>query len=106
GRRPATAVPTQALFLLNSPLLKDASQALAARLLADPSSNEHTRLSNLWLRVLNRPIVPDELHSAVAFLDATRRQVGRAGAHAGREHLAWARLCHALLISNEFLFRF
>lgn len=91
GHRVTTAVPTQALFLMNSPVLKKHAAALATRLNAE-AENETKRLELLWLRVLNRPITASEQQEALAFLAAV-------GDH------AWRELSHALFASNEFLIR-
>ncbi|MBI5757273.1 MAG: PSD1 domain-containing protein [Planctomycetales bacterium] len=103
GQRPTTAVPTQALFLLNSPLLNEQSGKLADVLLASPVGNDRDRLAALWLRALNRPITAAEARAAAEFL-AVRDTAEPAKDSDART--AWTRLCHALLISNEFLFRF
>ncbi|MFP6770714.1 MAG: DUF1553 domain-containing protein, partial [Planctomycetaceae bacterium] len=90
GKRPVTAVPTQALFLMNSPVVKKHAVALATRM--GKESNESKRLEFLWLTLLNRPITGTEQREAVGFLRETGEN-------------AWAELCHALLASNEFLMR-
>ncbi len=90
GKRPITAVPTQALFLMNSPVVKKHAVALATRI--GTEGNESKRLELLWLTLLNRPITGMERREAVEFL----RETGERG---------WAELCHALLASNEFLIR-
>jgi hypothetical protein len=94
SQRATTAVASQALFLLNGPLFKDAARALAAELRADPLlANDADRLGALWLCVWNRPIQPDETVAALQFL-------------AGEDpESAWRQLVQAVLISNEFLFR-
>ena len=91
GRRVTTAVPTQALFLMNSPVLKKHAALLATRLKADTDDGTK-RLELLWLRVLNRPITLLEQTEAVAFLEAVGDN-------------AWSELSHALFASNEFLMR-
>ncbi|MFP6694685.1 MAG: DUF1553 domain-containing protein, partial [Pirellulales bacterium] len=90
GKRPVTAVPTQALFLMNSPVVKKHAAALAARM--DKEGDESKRLELLWLTLLNRPITEREQREAVDFLSEDSEN-------------AWAELCHALLASNEFLVR-
>ena len=90
GQRPVTAVPTQALFLMNSPVVKKHAAALAARL--SKEGDEAKRLDLLWLTLLNRPITGLERREAAEFV----RESGQNG---------WAELCHALLASNEFLMR-
>jgi hypothetical protein len=110
GQRPTTAVASQTLFLLNGPLLKEAACRLAADLLSDGTTNDDdVRLAALYQRVLNRPFSPDEESAAKAFLaaatiaDSADRTVS-AGARTARTS-AWQQLAHALLASNEFLFR-
>jgi hypothetical protein len=112
GDRPTTAVASQALFLLNGPLLKDASQKLAAEIQSHPGlSNDDERITLLYLRALNRRATSDETQTALTFL-ATDDAPVAAGDTTGdtrgipRDNSAnWQRLVHALLASNEFLFR-
>ncbi|QDT74688.1 PSD1 and planctomycete cytochrome C domain-containing protein [Lacipirellula limnantheis] len=108
GGRPTTAVASQALFLINGPLLQQAAKSLTETLLADSSlEDEEARLHALYRRVLNRPCTPEELSNARAFLGASAPAApenGSAGADASR-HDSWQQLAHALLASNEFLFR-
>ena len=92
GRRAITAVPTQALFLMNSPEVKKQARAVAARIKNESLDDLQRRLELLWLTVLNRPITAAERRETNQFLS-------EAGKH------GWAELCHALLASNEFLMR-
>lgn len=181
GQRSQTVAPTQSLFVMNNDLFRKRAQALADRLLAgSPSASASTsdsalpsasaststlnsasasasdltdqRLSELWLRVFQRPITPAERGAAIEFLaqfdSPPDRQPGQgsaqalgtavgvaggstagstagsaagsaargpagvassaatdAGAATARESQRWSELCHALLASNEFLFR-
>jgi len=92
GKRAETAVPTQALFLLNSDMLRARATELAQQLTLT-ESNAGARLEALWLRVLNRPITSterDEANQLIELLPADK---------------AWIELSHALLSSNEFLLR-
>ena len=90
GKRAVTAVPTQALFLMNSPVVKKRAAALAARMTGE--SDESKRLELLWLTLLNRPITEAERREAIDFVKETGDN-------------ALIELCHALLASNEFLMR-
>jgi hypothetical protein len=89
GRRATTAVPTQALFLMNSPVVKSYAKALAERV-TNEASDHAQRLESLWRWTLNRPIAAQERQDAEAFLETA----GETG---------WIELCHALIASNEFL---
>jgi hypothetical protein len=91
GQRAITAVPTQALFLMNSPVVKNHAAALAERL-KEEAQTDGERFKRLWLVVLNRPITAMEREGAQEFI-----------ADGGED--AWIELGRALLASNEFLMR-
>jgi hypothetical protein len=92
GKRAETAVPTQALFLLNSDMLRSRATELATQL-TQAETHTGARLEALWLRVLSRPITTAERDDANAFI------------HKLPDDKAWIELSHALLSSNEFLLR-
>ena len=99
GKRAETAVPTQALFLINGEMLRNRATELTkllARDIADPGA----RLEALWLRVLSRPTTAVEREDARHFLDSLR-----AAAKDNADLAPWIELGHALLASNEFLLR-
>ncbi len=91
GKRTVTTVPTQALFLMNSPVVQQHAKALAERVLKE-SGHQKERLSLLYLALLNRPITSEESEEADRFLGAG-------------ESSDWEELCRALLAGNEFLMR-
>ena len=94
GHRVSTTLPTQSLYLLNSPFVKQRAGELVEIIQRDADATDANRLGQLWLRTLGQPIRQDQCDSALVFLETVsdRKQ-------------AWARLCHSLLASNEFLFR-
>jgi hypothetical protein len=104
GRRAATTVPTQALFLMNSRMLKSRSRELAERIRTN-AEDDSGRLATLWLTVLNRLITADEQTESYAFLTSIRQQLAPDSQDAPDilDRRAWSELCHALLASNEFL---
>jgi len=118
GQRAVTAVPTQALFLMNSKLMKDRSRDLATRVTAN-SPDIASRLEFLWLRTFGRPITAEEKTDAVGFLGDLRNEIiasqtpeakattpeAIASKNTEAELAAWIELCHSLLASNEFLIR-
>jgi len=91
GKRAVTAVPTQALFLINSSVVKSYAKVLAERITKD-AGQDTTGLELLWLCTLNRPISAQEKQEAGDFL-------------AKAEENGWVELCHAIVASNEFLIR-
>jgi len=95
GERVSTTVPTQALFLLNSPFMKDQAVQLARLLLTDASmTTNEKRIELLWLRALGKPATDGQRHLAIVQLRSNTDS-----------ETAWVRLCHSMMASNEFLFR-
>lgn len=90
-------MPAQALYLMNSPFLIDQSRAAAQALLADNGLTEEQRVRIFLLRALGRPASDADLQRAASFLRDTEAGFGRAE--------AWARYCHAVFASSEFMFR-
>ncbi len=87
-RRFETNVPQQALFFLNSPFAMQRAQALAQTLeMNDP----HARVHALFQRTYQRNPTLNEQYSSLSFIQRTPEE-------------PWARLAHALLLANEFLF--
>jgi hypothetical protein len=106
GDRPTTSVAAQALYLLNGPLLKDAARRLATELLADTTlATDEARVSRLYLRVLGRPPAAEERVAAQEFVMNRDASASVAPSGAPDASPAWQRLVHALLTTNDFLFR-
>ena len=106
GARPTTSVASQALYLLNGPLLKDAARKLATDLLADTTLNaDDVRFSELFLKVLGRPPATEESIAAREFFTCQSASIPGTGSSDAGLMAAWHRLIHALLMSNDFLFR-
>ncbi|MBM4068880.1 MAG: DUF1549 domain-containing protein [Planctomycetes bacterium] len=105
GARAVTTVPTQALFLMNSPFLKEQASHAAHRLLAEVDSDD-ARLAQLYLLALGRPASANERRQGVDFLRAVENEFRAAKSGSSSAHVqAWTQLCHAMLASNEFLFK-
>ena len=101
GNRPTTTVAPQALFALNSDLMRESAAALAKALPA--GATDTARLDRLFRQALGRPVAPAEaaaLHRTLALLRG--RAPGESDAE--KETAAWTWLCHSILASNEFLF--
>lgn len=104
GCRTHTVIAPQALLLLNSELVLDAAQHLAARVrreagTADPQAAIH----QLWWVVYGRSPGSEEIQRVVEFLAHQQAVLSQEGL-AEPEHAAWTDLCHAVLNSNEFLY--
>src|SRR5262249_9239277 len=100
GSRDTTTVPTQALYLLNDPFVRQQSQALAGRVNA-ASLDDSGRAGMAYHLVLGRSASEKELARTEAYLrdyEADARKGGVKDARAA----AWSSLCQALLASAEF----
>jgi hypothetical protein len=106
AQRTATVVSHQALFFLNSPLVKESAEALAKTLLVRSDSDDSALIREAYDRILNRPATEAELNRALRFL-ATVPEAGPAPESA-RDHRQnnFAAFCQALFASNEFVYRF
>lgn len=117
GQRPNTTVATQALFLINAPLMKEQARKMAEHWLAKVPDNDIQRYEQLVLTAYSR--LPDqrvfgesveepgvEQTSVLGFLKSCQETYVASGQHDQDQARlsAWAELCHAILGSNEFLF--
>ncbi len=118
-RRNVTTSPVQALTLLNSRLTHEWAQSLAGRVLAIAGNDEGSQVDAAWRFAYGRSPKPDETAMAREFL-AHHQEIIRSRFDA-KEPLALpdplpsglsptygatlVDLCHALLNSNEFVYR-
>ncbi|MBI3680487.1 MAG: PSD1 domain-containing protein [Acidobacteria bacterium] len=101
GRREITTVPTQALFLVNSPFVLEQSKSAADRLLKDNNGPARERVVRVYREVLSRDPTEVEIERSMTFLDAMRS----AQSGDNDEKTAWARLYQALFATAEFRYR-
>jgi cytochrome c553 len=102
GERPTTTVPSQGLFLLNSPFVLRASDDAAARLLALPG-DDAARLRVAYGLFYGRPPTDAEIASGRQFLTDYTATLARTKGGTGPTE-AWAALCQAMFASAEFLY--
>jgi hypothetical protein len=93
GKRGVTTVPTQALFLMNSPFIVEQSNKTAARLLKTVSSRE-ALVHQAYALILNRAPGEAEQQEATSFL--------RGLATASDPQAAASAFCQTLFASGEF----
>lgn len=106
GTRMPTTVPTQMLYLMNSPFVKDQSRHLAQGLLYDKSLDDSARVSKIILAALNRPAGDRDVQQAHAFISDFKAGLTKASSTSADQDLeAWSRYCHAIWVSSEFLYR-
>ena len=94
GRRDSATVPAQALYLYNSPFVAEQADG-CARLVMSESKNARKRVTSAFRRVLGRNPSREELAHAIELVRSTSDEL-----HSARR--AWASLCQALLVTNEF----
>ena len=101
GNRSETTVAPQALFMMNSQLMDEASAALEA-LSRSRGSDSTERIEWLFENVLGRLPRASELEEWHRFLSVYRAALaGEAGV---AERKTWRAVCRVLLASNEFLY--
>jgi hypothetical protein len=100
AKRSRTTTPTQALFLLNNPLVHENAQALARQVITQHTENSD-RMHRLYETVYSRLPDDSELQSGLQFLESYR---SRLSGDADVDQQSWAALCRTLLVSNEFLY--
>jgi hypothetical protein len=95
ANRDVTTVPSQALFMLNSPFVSAQSEAMAQRLLAMTADAGLKRIDSAYMLALSRPPTAVERARAEAYLRHSGQQTNSA-------EKTWATFCQALLASAEF----
>ena len=106
GSRSVTTVPTQSLYLMNSPFLREQALLTARTLLEEGGPDDETRVSGFFLQALNRPATKQEVNRALDFIAKFQEKLSRLPEPSDNLRLkAWARYCHSVFASNEFLFR-
>lgn len=107
-----TTVPSQALFLLNSPLVRAQARAFAERLLAADSRfvPQHTEsdrfcIERAYQHAWGRTPTPMEVQETIDFLHAYMADTAaQARPLAERRLSAWQSFCQTLFCANEFLY--
>jgi cytochrome c553 len=105
GTRAQTVVPTQTLYLLNSPDIQKAARALAEATIKDSTLDDDRRVSKIILAALSRPAEESERQQARQFISDFGAAVSRFRKESNPALEAWTRYCHAILVSSEFLYR-
>jgi len=100
--RNSAVVPTQALYLMNSPWVREQAQYLARHAPGDMVFLGRQRVRWLIETIYGRPARDKELDRALDFV-AELEQSLKKGPDTSAE--AWTHLIQSWLISNEFLFR-
>ncbi|WP_010584574.1 DUF1553 domain-containing protein [Schlesneria paludicola] len=105
GDRMTTTVASQALFMMNSKLVEQASKRLAETQLTESTVSDRDRLQRVSKTLFSRRAAPDEIAAWEGFLARYESAASIASETAeSRRRRAWEGLCRALLSSNEFIY--
>jgi hypothetical protein len=94
SQREASTVPNQALHLFNNPFVIEQSEQLA-RLVMNETDSLKARIRLVWERALGREPSDSEISRALELVHSTESELGS-------DEKAWASVCQAIMISNEF----
>ena len=98
GNRVTTTVPTQAMLMMNSPLVKDVAKCVAGQIIESDPDNKR-RINRLYLTLLARAPKSSEVAIAMDFVRSYQAEL-----ETPNEHSAWTALSHAILAGNEFVY--
>jgi hypothetical protein len=98
GHRNPTTVATQALFVMNSPLVVREAKNVADSVLKQEKLDKR-RMEEIYLRVLDRRPDANEVDQGLTYLTNFRHKWSQID-----EEQAWTSLTHVLMASNEFIF--
>jgi hypothetical protein len=98
GHRSPTSVATQALFVMNSPLVIREAKNIAGAVLKQEKQDKR-RVEEIYLRVLDRRPDTSEIDRGLTYLGGLQRKWNQID-----EEKAWTSFTHALMASNEFIF--
>ena len=105
GRRSTTTVAPQALFMMNSQLIRESSNHLAEKLLSSPDKSNVERIARAYELVLSRPPAEAETQEWLEFLtEYAQAQSSQVAEPEVRRLRAWQGLGRVLLSSNEFVY--
>ncbi|HWB13693.1 MAG TPA: PSD1 and planctomycete cytochrome C domain-containing protein [Pirellulales bacterium] len=102
GNRLTTTVAPQALFMMNSDLIAEASESLATSLLAGTDLDDPALIRRLYLLAYSRQPSDVEIERSMFLL--VRFESLAEGQPVQRRHRAWSWLCQVILAANEFVY--
>ena len=104
GRRDATTVAPQALFMMNSSLVSQVTRGWTGRLLREPFAADSVRVQAIYEAAYSRPPTTAELSRALQFINQYREaQIALQITPEEARVRSWQSLCRAILSANEFV---
>ncbi len=100
--RRVSTVPTQALFMMNSPFVQSQARSFARRIMK-AASDDRERVRLAMELAWSHPANDDDISDALAYLERYRGELKEPDASKA-EAAAWASYCRILLASNAFVY--
>ncbi len=102
GSRDVTTIPTQALYMMNSPFVVEQSREMADRLLTE-RDDDTDRIDLGYQLALGRSATSQEIERSLTFIDTACEAVADTKQTQQDSRLkAWAGFCQVMLASAEF----
>jgi cytochrome c553 len=102
GQRDVTTVATQALYMMNSPQVREQAEQAARRILAEQAASDDARIDLAFRLAFARLPEDAERQAAREFLRDFEQSVESSKPLDEKRRAAWAGLCHSLFASAEF----
>jgi mono/diheme cytochrome c family protein len=104
GKRASTVVAPQALYLMNSPFVKEQAKAFADGLLKEPG-DDAARIRLAYLTAYGRPARGEEVGETLAYLSRYEAALATNEKDVSkRRPLAWQSFCQVLFAGSEFMY--
>ena len=104
GQRTTSTLPTQALYMMNSPFVQEQASAAAERLLAMDAADDTERLTILYRQALGRKPTDAEIRITLKFLSSTIQQDDKDAAQQRLD--AWSGVVQNLFASLDFRYQY
>jgi hypothetical protein len=104
GKRASTVIAPQALYLMNSPMVKDQALRVAESLLEEAGDDtQHVRLA--YLRAYGRPATVQEVAQAIDYVGRYESALAATEKDAAKRRVnSWQSFCQVLFAGSEFVY--
>jgi len=102
GKRDVTTVPTQALFLMNNPVVLKQSEELAKRVLKTDGLDQNGKIDLAWRLVLGRVATESERAEVRYYIEDYRKSFAESKQSGNPQLAAWTSFCQTLFQSGLF----
>ena len=100
-KRPASAIPQQALVAMNNPFMHGSAEAFRDRIASEGLETLEERLNRIWMLAYSRYPTNKEINKIKAWL-GTAMNANISNICESQD--AWKTVCHAVFSSNEFIY--